>query len=81
MEYATKKIPKSLFAKINRLKARLSLKKNRKVTEGEVIALALERLDEEGELEKRLSIMELSGIIPGGKKSSAREIDSIVYGV
>ena len=81
MEYATKKIPKQLVGRIARLKARMTLSKNRKVTEGEVIALAICRLEEDMGRQQRLALSSLSGIVKGKKKSSADEIDRIVYGV
>ena len=81
MEYATKKIPKSLVGRIARLKARMALGKNCKVTEGEVIALAICRLEEDMSREQRLALSSLSGIVKGKKKSNADEIDRIVYGV
>ena len=81
MEYATKKIPKSLVGRIARLKARMSLDGSRNVTEGEVIALAIRRLEEDIGRKQRLSLASLSGIVKGKKKSNAEEIDRIVYGV
>ena len=81
MEYATKKIPKSLVGRIARLKARMSLDGRCKVTEGEVIALAICRLEEDMSRKQRLALSSLSGIVKGGKKGNAEEIDRIVYGV
>jgi hypothetical protein len=81
MEYATKKIPKSLVGRIARLKARMSLDGRCKVTEGEVIALAICRLEEDMGRKQRLALSSLSGIVKGGKKGNAEEIDRIVYGV
>ena len=81
MEYATKKIPKSLVGRIAHLKARMSLDGRCKVTEGEVIALAICRLEEDMSRKQRLSLSSLSGIVKGKKKSNAEEIDRIVYGV
>ena len=81
MEYATKKIPKSLVSRIARLKARMSLDGSRNVTEGEVIALAICRLEEEMSRQSRIPFIKLVGTIKGKAKSNAEEIDRIVYGV
>ena len=81
MDYMTKKIPKNLTSRLRRLKARMELNGTRKVTEGEVFALALQRLEVEMSREKRYRLSELAGMIKGGPRSNAREIDKIVYGV
>ena len=81
MEYVTKKIPKYLEKKIARLKAIFQIKKEKKVTEGEVIALAIAMLEEDVERESRYSLAQLVGLVKGGKKSRPDEIDSIIYGI
>jgi hypothetical protein len=81
MEYVTKKIPKSLVGRINVLKARMQIKTRRKVTEGEVISIAINRLENDIEKKKRYSLANLAGTIKKGKKSNPNEIDRIVYGV
>lgn len=81
MEYATKKIPKNLVGRIARLKARMALGKNRKVTEGEVISLAICRLEEDFSRQSRIPFIKLVGMSKGKAKSNAEEIDRVVYGV
>ncbi len=79
MEYITKKVPKNLSGRIRRLKALMSLRMKRKVTEGEVIALGIAKLEEGEERRSRNALIELSGIIKNGK-SSSKEVDDVVYG-
>jgi len=81
MEYATKKIPKGLVNRIARLKARLTLSNDCKVTEGEVIALAICRLEEDLSRQSRTPFRELVGMVKGKAKSNAEEIDRVVYGI
>jgi hypothetical protein len=81
MEYATKKIPKYLVGRIARLKARMALDGSRNVTEGEVIALAICRLEEEMSRQSRTPFLKLVGSVKGKAKSNAEEIDRVVYGV
>lgn len=81
MDYITKKIPRNLVGRLSRLKARLELKGTRKVTEGEVFALALAKLEEEVAKEEQYTLLQLAGFIKGGKKSNAAEIDKVVYGI
>ena len=81
MEYATKKIPKNLVGRIARLKARMTLDKNCKVTEGEVIALAICKLEEDFSRQSRIPFIKLVGTVKGKAKSNAEEIDRIVYGI
>ena len=81
MEYATKKIPKNLVGRIARLKARMTLGRNCKVTEGEVIALAISKLEEDFSRQSRTPFIKLVGMSKGKAKSDAEEIDRIVYGV
>ncbi|MBS3068807.1 hypothetical protein J4441_00380 [Candidatus Micrarchaeota archaeon] len=81
MDYITKKIPRHLAKKISMLQAHLQLSKERNVTEGEVFSLAISALESQMAKRKRYSIMDLAGISKGKKKSSASEIDRIVYGV
>ena len=71
MEYATKKIPKSLVGSIARLKARMSLDGGRNVTEGEVIALAIRRLEEDFSRQSRIPFIKLVGTVRGKAKSNA----------
>jgi len=78
--YITKKVPRHLAPWIRRLKARMEMT-GEKVTEGEVLALALQKLDEDLAKAKRYTLMDLAGAIKGGKKSRADEIDKIVYGI
>ncbi len=81
MDYITKKIPRNLAGRLNRLKARMELRGTRKVTEGEVFALALQRLEEEMEKEKRYTLRELAGTLRFKGKVDPKDIDKIVYGV
>lgn len=79
VEYVTKKIPKTASRLISRLQAKLSLR-GEKVTEGQVIALGLAKLDEDLEMKKRHSIAVLNGLEKGKAISSESEIDEILYG-
>ena len=79
-EYVTKKIPRHLAPRIRMLKARYELSGG-KVTEGQIIALAIARLEEEEEKKKLYTLMDLAGIVKLKKKIHPKEIDRIVYGV
>ncbi len=80
-DYVTKKIPRHIAPRIRRLKARYELTGG-KITEGQIIALAITRLEGEMSKEKpRYTLMSLAGSIKGGKKSSWRDIDREVYGI
>jgi hypothetical protein len=81
MDYITKKVPRHLSAKIRRLKALLSLKGTRKVTEGDVLSLALSKLESSMETERRYTLMELAGSIKFRKPVRPKDIDELVYGV
>ncbi len=80
MEYVTKKVPKSIVSRLQMLKARFSLRQKRTVTEGEVIAMGLAKLEEEAERSHRKSLKGLAGLIKGGEPSSEEEIDRVLYG-
>ena len=80
MEYVTKKVPKSIVKRLQRLKARFSFRQNRNVTEGEVIAMGITRLEEEAERSHRKSLKGLAGLIKGGEPSDEEEIDRVLYG-
>ena len=79
MEYITKKVPKRTAEVIRRLVSRLSLRHKRRVTESEVIALGMARLEEETEKVKRKTLASLSGIIEGGGRSDETDIDTLLY--
>lgn len=81
MDYITKKFPRHLVGRLRSLKARMELKGARKVTEADVFALALARLEEEMGRERRYSLLELAGSLKGKAKSNAQEIDRVVYGI
>jgi len=81
MEYITKKIPRGLSGRIARLKAQMALGEKCKVTEGEVIALAITKLEEDMSRQSRIPFIKLVGMAKGKAKSTAEEIDRVVYGV
>jgi len=78
-EYITKKVPKKLNPLIRRLKAKMSLG-GKKVTEGDVIALGLAKLEQDMEKHRRKKLIEMAGIIKGGEQSDAKDIDRLLYG-
>ena len=80
MEYVTKKVPKNIVRRLQMLKARFSLRQKRNVTEGEVIAMGLEKLEGELLKSRRKSLKGLAGLIKGGEPSSEEEIDRVLYG-
>jgi hypothetical protein len=80
MEYVTKKVPKNIVKRLQMLKARFSLRQKRNVTEGEVIAMGLARLEEEAEKTHRKTLKGLVGMIEGGEPSDEEDIDRVLYG-
>lgn len=78
-EYITKKVPKRLNPLIRRLKARLSLG-GKKVTEGDVIALGLNKLEQSLQNTRRKKLIGLAGIAKGAKGTTPEDIDKILYG-
>jgi hypothetical protein len=81
MDYVTKKIPRGAAQMLPRLKALMSLKGQRTVTEGQVMALALVKLEAEMSRERRYSVLELAGKLKFKKPVSPGEMDKIIYGV
>ena len=81
MDYVTKKFPRNLVGRLRRLKAKMELNKSRKVTEGEVLALALVRLEETIATPPKYRLLDLAGSIKFREKTSPKDIDRIVYGV
>lgn len=80
MEYVTKKVPKNIVPLIRRLKARMGLRGKYKVTEGEVIAMGLQKLEEAEEKRHRKSLKGLIDLIDEGEPSNEEEIDRVLYG-
>lgn len=79
MAYITKKLPEEVARRMFRVKSQMMQLTDGKVTDGELIDMAL------SELEKKLRkntvpLRRLSGVIRGGKPSSPEEIDSLAYG-
>jgi len=84
MEYITKKIPRHLAGKIRWIQAKMTLKRGEKVTEGDVVGLALSRLEAEMEKEKgetRHTLRELAGSLKGKARSDWKDINKVVYGI
>jgi hypothetical protein len=88
MEYITKKLQKEYDKVLKYVQAHYQLEKGEKVTESEVLAMALEHIAEERygyskkkKVRKGLGLSEYAGLIKGGPKSSSDEIDKVVYGV
>ncbi|MBS3067300.1 hypothetical protein J4450_01240 [Candidatus Micrarchaeota archaeon] len=87
-EYITKKIPKQADVILKYVQAHEQLEKGERVTEAQVIEMALEHVAEEkyGYLEgkkarKGFGLLKYAGFIKGGPKGSSKDIDKIVYGV
>ena len=81
VDYITKKFPRHLVGRLRRVKARMELNGTKKVTEGEVFALALIKLEESIQRPPKYRLLDLAGSIKFRKKISPKDIDKIVYGV
>jgi len=86
-EYSTLKIEKPVLRKLRKLKAKMMLESQAHVSDNEVVKKIVnfaEAHENEviGEGKKTGSILDLAGIIKGGKRFNAeKEIDKTVYGV
>ena len=84
-EYISKKIPKESDPVLKYVQAQLQLERGKKVTEADVIEMAIEHVAEEryGYKEKKAKYTwkDIEGSIKGGKKSTEKEIDKLVYGI
>ncbi len=84
-EYISKKINKEDNPILQYVQIHYQLEKGERVTEAEVIGYALRHVAEEQfqyrEKKARYTWDDIAGSIKGGKKSTEKEIDKIVYGV
>lgn len=88
MDLVSKKVPRSLDARLKRLQARYQLKHRRRMSEARIIDVAVRHLEEHDVLEsveapkmnKAKKLTDLIGIIKGGPRTNAtEELDDVVY--
>lgn len=87
-EYLSKKIYKETEPVLKYVQAHLQIEKGEKVTEPEVfnyvmLHVAKEQYGylKEKNIRKGLGLLKYAGIIKGGPRTNAKEIDEVVYGV
>ncbi len=86
MEYISKKIPKESDGVLKYVQAHYQLQKGEKVTESEVIDYALRHVAQEQfgyreKSSKKYKLEDIIGLSKSKVRSTAKEIDKIVYGV
>lgn len=82
-EFVSLRVRRSAMGKLYRLKARLMLEREQKVSDAEVVEEAFAALENEKTLSKGRgkNLLAYAGIIKGGPRTnSAKEIDKVLYG-
>lgn len=83
-EFVSLRVPKKIMPKLYRLKAKLMLERERKVSDAEVVVDAIEsKLMNEPEFYRKdgVNIWDYVGFIKGGKPSNAAvDVDEVLYG-
>lgn len=83
-EFISLRVPRSIMPKLHRLKAKLMLERERKVSDAEVVVDAIEsKLKREPEFRRTggVNLWDYAGFIKGGKPSNAAvDVDEVLYG-
>ena len=86
MEYITKKVPKETDTVIKYVQAQEQLEKGERITEAEVINMAVQHIAKERygykqKSKRRYKLSDIIGLSKSKVKSSEEDIDKVVYGI